>query len=981
MYTEYTSVEKPLLNTLTKLGWSFISPATLEAGSRDVYDHIVPFLFEESFLRINPSLSPSDAKNILEKLKRVENDEEFYEWLLGERTYKPAIDEHSVSIHLIDTDDIHNNSFHCTNQYKTAATHPDNAEKHIKPDVVLLVNGIPLTIVECKTLSTENSTWEDGIKQIDRYIRTTPNLFKYNTFNITTDGFTYKYGATRSPKNYFMEWKNDKDKEVPIEADSEFQKFNAGREKEYNPFIDRQIYRMLNPETYLDIVRNFIAYEKEETVTIKKICRYQQYRAANKIIHRVVSGEQKTGLIWHTQGSGKSLTMLFAAKKMRNTEALNNPTILIVVDRVDLDTQISGTMSRIGLKNATSAGSISALKKKLSSGTREIIVTTVFKFQDIKKAVDDRDNIIILIDEAHRTQEGDVSANMRAALPNAYIFGFTGTPIDKNDKNTHRNFGYNPNTGKIERYMDLYNIKDAIDDGATKPVHYMLRNRKWFISQRDIDQVIATTLGHLNQEELDAVKEKASRYETFMLKPERLDYIALDIFKHYTQSIEPKGFKAQLVCISRKGCVLLKDRLDEYLGPEVSEIIFSTSPNDEVELKKHAKTKDEVKTIIKRFKKKDDPIKILIVQNMLLTGFDAPIEQVMYLDRPLKDHNLLQAIARTNRPYPNKKCGIIVDYCGVLKNLNKALNFDETEVEDCLIDFQRLKEDLPRQIEEFKALLKGANISNLPQTIEYIEKNELVEDVKSKFSEAQLSYETICPDSFVVPYQTDYQWMVKLITALNRHLNQSDVNIDEYLPFTKQLIQDSVDLTTVNESIPVFKVDDNYLSKLDGTPMSKEMKELTLEHRLRSVLRVKIGELPVYKTLLERLEGIISRKNEESADTLHLLTELHESYMRAKKEDEAHSEKKGIRAIKQILEDRVVEEHRNDVAVEIDELLQKLVDRKEWYNQASVVANIQRELIKFLAINSGEDKRINIQPDELSGYAKELLKYIEVHYR
>jgi len=981
MYTEYTSVEKPLINTLTKLGWSYISLSELEAGSRKVHDHIVPYLFTEAFLRLNPTLDHDDAKIILERLKRVENDEEFYEWLSGEKTYKPSLDEHSINIHLIDSDNLYNNDFRCTSQYKTAVTHPDHAEKHIYPDVVLLVNGIPLTIIECKVLTTENSTWEEGIKQINRYIRTTPNLFKYNAFNISTDGFVYKYGATRSPKNYFMEWKNDKDKAVPIEADSEFQKFNAGREKEYNPFIDRQIYRMLNPGTFLDIVKNFIVFEKEETATIKKICRYQQYRAVNKIIDRVVSGEQKTGLIWHTQGSGKSLTMLFAAKKMRNTEALNNPTILIVVDRVDLDTQISGTMSRIGLKNATSVGSISALKKKLSSGTREIIVTTVFKFQDIKKAVDDRENIIILIDEAHRTQEGDVGANMRAALPNAYIFGFTGTPIDKNDKNTHRNFGYNPNTGKIERYMDLYNIKDAIDDGATKPVHYMLRNRKWFISQRDIDQVIDTQLGHLNQEELDTLKEKASRYETFMLKPERLDYIALDIFKHYTGSIEPKGFKAQLVCISRKGCILLKDRLDDYLGPEASEIIFSTSPNDDAELKKHAKTKEEVKTIIKRFKQKDDPIKILIVQNMLLTGFDAPIEQVMYLDRPLKDHNLLQAIARTNRPYPNKKCGIIVDYCGVLKNLNKALNFDETEVEDCLIDFQQLKEDLPRQIEEFKTILKGANIFNLSQTIEYIQKHELVEEVKSKFSEAQLSYETICPDAFVVPYQSDYRWMAKLILALNRHLNQSEISIDEYLPFTKKLIQDSVDLSVVSESVPVFKVDDNYLSKLDGTPVSKEMKELTLEHRLRSVLRVQVGELPIYKTLLERLEGIVSRKNEESTDTLNLLTELHESYLRAKKEDEANVEKKGIRAIKQILQDRVEEEYQIEVAVEIDEMLDKLTDRKEWYNQASVVANIQRELIIFLARNSSEDGRIRIGPDEHSAFAKELLKYIEVHYR
>lgn len=981
MYSEYASVEKPFIQTLQRLGWEYIPTSRVEELGKTTFDYLVPDLFIEAVLKLNPSLQRKDAEVLLERINRVENDEELYQWISNEYSYKSDLDQHSVTIKIIDTDYIQNNDFKVTNQYKTAVSHPDNAEKHIIPDIVFLVNGIPLTIVECKVLTSENSTWEDGIKQINRYIRTTPNLFRFNAFNISTDGFVYKYGATRSPKAYFMEWKNDKDKPIFLEEDSAFKDFQEAQGETYNPFIDRQIYNMLNPATYIDIVTNFIVFEAEEQATIKKICRYQQYRAVNKIIDRITSGEQKTGLIWHTQGSGKSLTMLYAAKKMRNTQALKNPTVLIVVDRVDLDTQISGTMDRIKLKNASSAGSISELRKKLRTGKREVIVTTVFKFQDIKAAIDDRENIIILIDEAHRTQEGDVSANMRAALPNAYIFGFTGTPIDKNDKNTHRNFGYNEVTGKIERYLDLYNIKDAIDDGATMPVHYMLRNRKWFLKDRDLDEKVDTAFNHLNQEELDELKQKASRFETFMLQPDRLDYVAQDLSDHFTNSIQPKGFKAQLVCISRRGCVEMKKRLDELQGESFSEIIYSTSPNDDEDLKKHGKSKEEIKAVIKRFKDKDDPLQILIVQSMLLTGFDAPIEQVMYLDRPLKDHNLLQAIARTNRPYPNKKCGIIVDYCGVLKNLNKALNFDENEVADCLVDFDLLKQDLPKQIAAFKLLFKGQYLSNLAGVIQYIIENGLVDEVKQLFREAQLSYETICPDPFVVEYQTDYKWMVKLMAALNRHLNQSDIDIDEYLPFTKQLIHDSINLKSIKDDFPVFKVDDNYLSRLDGTKLTKEMKESTLEHRLRSVLVVKVGEFPIYQTLLERLDKIISQKNTDSSNTMTLLEQLHKDYLEAQKEDNENSESKGVRAIKQILKDKVKEDDLLDVALEINEIVERNTDRKEWYNQASVVANLQRDLILYLAKNSSTDGRIDLSPDYYSSYAKELIKYIEVHYR
>lgn len=978
MYSELTSVELPLIKTLVRLGWKFVSAKQMEAKDRMPHDYWVDTEIINKIQALNPTLTENNAKIILKKLKGLEDDESFYQWLIGDETHKPSADSKSISVKLFDFDNLANNSFWVTNQYSTIVTHPDNAEKHIRPDVVLLVNGFPLTIIECKTLSTNKSTWVEGIQQIERYQRTSPKLFICNVFNITTDGFIFKYGATRAPQKFYMEWKHEEVKEIEA-ADSEFNLFAIEQGKAYNPFIDQQIYNLLNRATFMDVVQNFIVYETEDNTTIKKVCRYQQYRATNKILQRVLKKDLHSGLIWHTQGSGKSLTMLFTAKKIRNTDALNNPTVLVVVDRIDLDTQISGTFAAVKMKNTARASSASVLKKKLKEGSREIIITTVFKFQDIKSALDDRDNIIVLIDEAHRTQEGDVAANLRAALPNAFLFGFTGTPIDKSTRNTHRNFGLKGES--VERYLDLYNIRNAINDKATVPVHYMLRNKRWFLKHDQLDKIIDNEFSDLDAAERDHLKEKASRFETFMLKPERLESIADDLTHHFNSSIRPKGFKAQLVCYNRLACVRMKALLDERLGEAASSVIFSSGQNDKLELKEHTKSKQQIKTEISNFKKKEHPLQILIVQNMLLTGFDAPIEQVMYLDRPLKDHNLLQAIARTNRPYPNKKCGIIVDYCGVLNNLKDALNFDESEVADSLYDFEQLKLELPEQIQRFKDIFDGVYINNIQQTIIHIIDNQLNDEVKEAFKAVQLTYETLSPDPFIVPYQKDYQWMTKLTMALSAFESQSKPNIDEYLPFTKELIQKSLDLREVNEAVPVFKVDENYLQNLENTKVSKEMKEITLEQRMRSVLRIKMDELPIYKTLMERLEAIINRKNELGENLFSELSRLQNQYLEAKKQDELSGESKGLRAIKQVLEKKVssadlLEKMAND----LDDIVKKHTEGlKEWTNQDSIKGNIKMQIIVYLAQQSSKAD-VNIQSDELSDYSKELLQYIETHY-
>ena len=985
MSSEYHSVEKPLIKTLGKLGWDFITQAenlSLRDGSVDevfLKPYVIDALMKHN---AHKGLDKDDCEQIYSKLKKIEDNEEFHAWLKGEKSFKPNADSKAITIDLIDKYNPDNNQYVVTNQLVCSITKSEDGQKHIRPDLVLFVNGLPITVIECKFLGTEGSNYTEGIKQLDRYQRTTPKLFISNVFNISTDGHKLKYGATKSPVQYFLEWKDYSKDSSELEVDSEFEKYANENKTTFNPYIDKQVFGLLNKANFIDLITNFIVFETRDNLTVKKIARYQQFRAVNKIVERVVSGEMKSGLIWHTQGSGKSLTMLFTSWKLRTLPQLNNPTILIVVDRIDLDEQISGTFGAVKLPNTTRANSIEGLKKKLKEDRREVIISTIFKFDRIADVLLERENVIILIDEAHRSQEGTNSAMMRKALPNAFFFGFTGTPIDKMDKNTHRNFGLLPN-GKIERYMDLYNIKSAIDDGATVPVHYQLRNRKWHLDTEHIDELIDLEYDHLSDEEMDALKEKSSSYgKTFMMNPKRLRAVAEDICSHYKAYIEPNGFKAQVVAFSREACAIIKGHIDEILGQQYSDVVFSGGQNDLPHLRQFHKSKQGIKDCTDLFKKKDSDLKIIIVQSMLLTGFDAPNEQVMYLDRPLKDHTLLQAIARTNRPYPNKECGIIIDYCGILKNLKTALNFDENDITDCLIDFDKLKEQLPKFLAEFKEIYSESENQSPFGIAKYLQDNDKLTDFKETYKGIQLSYETLAPDPFILDYTHQYVEATKLKMIVDSILSQEKPDVSEYLAKTREMIQEHIELGEINEKAPVFVVDDSYLKRLDGTELNEKDKELTLENRLRATLRIKAEDLPIYKTLQERLEAVIKRRDEEVDDTYSLLCVIMNDLNKAQEQELSSDLSKGERAISQLLSQKIDnDELVGLITSDINEIVEdRTKNFNNWQIQDSVVGKIRVDIIKKLVDLSKTHSAISKENVDYIPFAEQLMKYIIQHY-
>jgi type I restriction enzyme R subunit len=417
----------------------------------------------------------------------------------------------------------------------------------------------------------------------------------------------------------------------------------------------------------------------------------------------VIEGKVNRGLIWHFQGSGKSLLMVFAAQKLRSMPALNNPTVLIVVDRTDLDTQITATFNATEIANIVTTDNREELRKLLKEDSRKIIITMIHKFGEADGVLNDRKNIIVLVDEAHRTQEGNLGRKMRNALPNAFLFGFTGTPINRRDRNTFYAFGAEEDENG---YLSRYSFQQSIKDEATLPLHFEPRLLEAHVDREQIDLEISELTKDMDDADKQELSKRTAQMANFIKAPERIEKIVYDIVNHYSDKVEPNRFKAQIVCYDREACVLYKKALDKVIAPEASKVVMTVT---EDEYKPYKLDKDEEEKVLDNFRDPTSNLKFLIVTNKLLAGFDAPILQTMYLDKPLKDHNLLQGICRTNRPFKEKSHGLIVDYFGVFDDVARALDFDEKSVKKVISNIGQLKLTLTQAMADCLAYFPNVN--------------------------------------------------------------------------------------------------------------------------------------------------------------------------------------------------------------------------------------------------------------------------------
>jgi type I restriction enzyme R subunit len=529
---------------------------------------------------------------------------------------------------------------------------------------------------------------------------------------------------------------------------------------------------VLKPAAVLDFLRFFTVYATDSKHRkIKVIARFQQFQATNLIVQRVLHGRIKQGLIWHFQGSGKSLLMVFTALKLRAMAALTNPTILIVVDRIDLDTHITGTFNASDVRGLVSTDSRKELQTLLSQGARKTIITTIHKFGEADGVLDDRHNVIAMVDEAHRSQEGDYGQKMRAALPNAFLFGLTGTPINKRDRNTFMWFGSPEDEGG---YLSRYTFQDSIRDGATLPLHFEPRLSEIHLDQEKIDAAFEelATERNLSEGEKITLSKKAASIEVLIKAPDRIRHIAADVVEHFTTKVAPEGFKAQLVAYDKASCVAYKQALDTMLPPDASTIVMSKSRTDPAAWAAWTPGAEELEQVVARFNDPADPLKIIIVTAKLLTGFDAPILQTQYLDKPLKEHTLLQAITRTNRVYPpNKTHGLIVDYVGIFDDVAKSLAFDDAAVQAVVSNIEELMQQLAPAMAAAIAFFPGVD-RTIGGYEGLIGAQAAIADDANKdafglaYSVLSQLWEALSPDPMLAAFRDDYKWLTDVYESV-----------------------------------------------------------------------------------------------------------------------------------------------------------------------------------------------------------------------
>ena len=907
--SELKGVERPVTEWLSKMGWSYKDNDDLKVFSRPFSNPVIEKILVEKTKLINgigEDVATTAVEVLLQNLNNttpILGNETFLDKLVTGVTL--SIKDDDIDVHFIDFNNIWENDFIVTNQYWV------QGYKMVKTDIVLLVNGIPLVPIEAKQRARKGTNWMEGVKQFSTYDQRADKLYICHAFGVACNGRITKYGIPGASTSYFNEWKDtllDITQRNPIldPKNDLCRTYQDPKEGLWNFDVDRLpngevlermklgIIGLLQPARVLDILQHFLVFERSEGKIIKKVARYQQLRAANKITSRVVDSELKQGVIWHTQGSGKSLTMLYTAFKLRQAKELKDPTVYIVVDRKDLREQIGGTFDDCEFPNARPVNNIGDLKYIIDNAPAGVFITTIQKFRELGDRQDLRDNIIILIDEAHRTQYGDFQMELQAVLPNAKRFAFTGTPIPK----THQEFGIVRKQGDHEYYLDRYSIKDAIDDGATKPIRYTFGPIEWFLDKNKLKQGYDEITAELNEDEKRLVEKRVQPWKVFLKHPERIETLAKDIATDYREMLEPQGYKAQIVACDKEACVLYYNELLKYFDRSEITIIFSTGAYDEGDryelFKDHYKEDAERKKLIKQFKRRiteeeqklGNNLKVLIVCNMLLTGFDAPIEQTMYLDSPLRDHNLLQAVARTNRPYDDKvtklskEFGRIVDYVGVFQNYKEALNYDPEDIGE-FEDVESLVKTFPKVLD---TAFKPFEDIKLEDTYEcamaIVRKLSELDHGKfeNDFREVVQLWESISPNPALRDHKTKYLWLNEIYEIYLEEFKRIDFDAEIYASKTRKLIQESTKLINFKGHLPEIKIDSDYLNKIKDTKLDPSDKAEKIIRDIETVIRQNELNSAIYVEFQNRLDDLIKQKQEQSDNIEEILFKLSELY-------------------------------------------------------------------------------------------------------
>lgn len=963
---EHKTVQSRILKYAEDIGWTFVprNEAQQRRGftaknSPQEAGISASLFFDDVLYRQVKAFNPNYTENsgtLIAQLSNFKADiygnRDFLSHLRNEGKFFYAAENRELDLTLIDYSDLTATPSQRRNIYEvTEEFYFHNGHYGNRADVVFLINGIPILIIECKN-ANKNEAIAIGIDQLRRYHSETPELLIPHQLFTATEAIGFAYGVTwNMVRRNIFNWKSDQ----------------LGN-------LEAKIKTFCDIPSLLGLIKNYIVFAEKDEDLNKYILKQHQTTAIEKVLTRAFDPQKTRGLVWHTQGSGKTYTMIKSAELLFKANQSDKPTILLMIDRNELEDQMLKNLAALGLANVEHADSIQTLVKLLEDDYRGIIVSTVQKFRGMRPDINSRSSLYVLIDEAHRTTGGDLGNFLMAAVKNATFIGFTGTPIDKTaqGKGTFKTFNMDEEGAAIDQpgYLHKYSMADSIEDQTTLPLYYNLAPNQLLVPTEVLEAeflTLAETEGISDIDELNKILDRAINLKNFLKAPDRIKKVAKSVVDHYTQNVEPLGFKAFLVAVDREACTYYKDVLDELLPADYSEVVYTGNHNDNERLKRfHLDSKRE-KQIRKSFTKPGELPKILIVTEKLLTGFDAPILYAMYLDKPLRDHTLLQAIMRVNRPYENesqemiKPHGFVLDYVGIFQRIEKALAFDSKEINTVLKDIKLLKalfkEKMVKKAPTYLQLIEQSfNDKDVDTLIEHFREKDRRKAFFKEYKEIEMLYEILSPDAFLRPYLDNYTTLSAIYEVVSRAYTKR-INVDRELQRkTNTLVQshiDSTDIPVVTDFIEINAQTLETISQQDKGDATKVINLIkSIEHKAEEE-----SDDPTLILLSERAKAIQDSYEERQTTTQEALSDLFkaiEEHERRKKEQA----EKGFNSLTYFIYRILLEENVPNTDEVSQQIGQAFINHSNWKRIEKDLRQVRNEATFAIFAEEDDEARV-----------------------
>lgn len=871
--SEAGTVQFPMVRHAAEIGWTTITPDDARAKRGGDAGTFFRDVLEAKLTAFNPWLTTDAVRSIVETLDalpaNIEGNRELLSWLRGERAWYDEAEKRHRAVALIDFDHTTENVFHVTWEWKIKPP----ARKGNRADVMFVVNGVPVVIVEHKN-PKDGDAIERAIKQLRRYELETPELLATTQLFNVTHLLDYWYGVTWNANRRDMaRWK---------QAPEESYRF--------------AVQAFFEPTEFLRTLQHWILFYVQDGETRKSVLRQHQRRAIDAILARCADPAKSRGLVWHTQGSGKTFTLLTAARQILEDKArFKNGTVVLVVDRTELEGQLKGWVERLlGEMQAQDiaverANTKARLQELLDADFRGLIISMIHKFEEIKKESLTRDNVYVFIDEAHRSVAKDLGTYLMAALPKSTIIGFTGTPIahSAQGEGTFKIFGTQDEAG----YLDKYSIAESIADETTLPIKHVMAPSEMTVPAERLDKeffALAESEGVTDVEELNKVLDRAVGLRTFLTADDRIEKVAAFVAEHFKENVLPLGYKAFVVGVNREACAKYKQALDKLLPPEWSAPVYTQNAADVIDRPLVAKLQlsDEAEEQVRLlFKKPAENPKILIVTDKLLTGYDAPPLYCLYLDKPMRDHVLLQSIARVNRPYVDangvqKRVGLVVDFVGVLRELKKALQFDSSDVGGVIEDLDVLLQDFLQRIAQAKQEYLEADVGGSPdERLERLVFGRFLEPEARKtffeqYKEIEALWEILSPSPELRDHIANYKQLSQLYAAVRNAYADKVGFVADLAYKTRRLIEESAQQQGLGRLTKSVTFDVATLQSLRGEKGADEGKVFNLVRGLQQEIDDDAAAAPVLQPLKDRAERILKDLEERKTTGLAAMDQL-----------------------------------------------------------------------------------------------------------